>query len=251
MFFLRCSVDGEFRAAALIKSPLVKTTFALQLQGKGSFDEMYRSNSATWWQKVNVFVVLGRFSKNVAQVKKNDSAGSSSDQRRWVIDHQMCLWCLSCCTVWPLGCLQAEETHRGMQMSWIVIHCKTRQPYCSAKGSLLTIGAAEPEESDARTNATGMFVILVLYSCQRWGRTPLSSWRFILWMNLLSCGNGSHYLVIQQEEIHAADTFSHMWPALFILLWWSASLCHSLVTGLVLMFQLRLPPQSSCCKRSA
>ncbi|XP_075906627.1 deleted in lung and esophageal cancer protein 1 isoform X2 [Nelusetta ayraudi] len=41
------SVDGEFRAVALIKSPLVRTTFTLQLLGKGSFDELYRSNSAT------------------------------------------------------------------------------------------------------------------------------------------------------------------------------------------------------------
>lgn len=40
-------MDGEFRAVALIKSPLVRTTFTLQLLGKGSFDELYRSNSAT------------------------------------------------------------------------------------------------------------------------------------------------------------------------------------------------------------
>lgn len=41
------SVDGEFRAVALVRSPLVKTTFTLQLLGKGSFDELYRSNSVT------------------------------------------------------------------------------------------------------------------------------------------------------------------------------------------------------------
>lgn len=28
----------------------------------------------------------------------------------------MCLWCSSCCTVWPLRYLPAKETHRGMQM---------------------------------------------------------------------------------------------------------------------------------------
>ncbi|XP_070842315.1 deleted in lung and esophageal cancer protein 1 [Chaetodon trifascialis] len=35
---------GEFRAALVIRTPLVKTSLTLQLQGTGSFDEVYRSN---------------------------------------------------------------------------------------------------------------------------------------------------------------------------------------------------------------
>lgn len=38
------SEDKEFRAAVVIQSPLVKTSLLLQLQGTGSFDEVYRSS---------------------------------------------------------------------------------------------------------------------------------------------------------------------------------------------------------------
>lgn len=55
----------------------------------------------------------------------------------------------------------------------IVIHCKTRQLYCRAKVSLLTMGAAAwwngPEESHARTKVTGLLVILLFHSCQSGG----------------------------------------------------------------------------------
>lgn len=37
------SEDREFRATVVIQSPLEKTPITLQLQGSGSFDEMYRS----------------------------------------------------------------------------------------------------------------------------------------------------------------------------------------------------------------
>uniref|UniRef100_A0A4W6DBE1 DLEC1 cilia and flagella associated protein n=1 Tax=Lates calcarifer TaxID=8187 RepID=A0A4W6DBE1_LATCA len=43
-FVICCSEDREFRATVVIWSPLVKTPLTLQLQGAGSFDEMYRSS---------------------------------------------------------------------------------------------------------------------------------------------------------------------------------------------------------------
>ncbi|XP_026147588.1 deleted in lung and esophageal cancer protein 1 [Mastacembelus armatus] len=42
------SEDREFRATMIIQSPLVKTPLTLQLQGTGSFDEVYRSNEMTF-----------------------------------------------------------------------------------------------------------------------------------------------------------------------------------------------------------
>ena len=38
-----CSEDREFKATLVIRSPLVKTPLTLQLMGRGSFDEMYKS----------------------------------------------------------------------------------------------------------------------------------------------------------------------------------------------------------------
>lgn len=42
---LYCSGEKEFRAALVILSALVKTTFTLQLQGTGSFNEVHRKDS--------------------------------------------------------------------------------------------------------------------------------------------------------------------------------------------------------------
>lgn len=44
---LYCSGEREFRAALVILSALVKTTFTLQLQGTGSFNEVHRKDNRT------------------------------------------------------------------------------------------------------------------------------------------------------------------------------------------------------------
>lgn len=44
---LYCSGEREFRAAVVILSDLVKTTFTLQLQGTGSFNEAHKKDNLT------------------------------------------------------------------------------------------------------------------------------------------------------------------------------------------------------------
>lgn len=46
-YVLCCSGEREFRATLVILSPLVKTTLTLQLQGRGSFNEVHRKDHLT------------------------------------------------------------------------------------------------------------------------------------------------------------------------------------------------------------